>query len=53
VALAATLENFQNFQARNRGFQPGAFEFFDVGHGRALSEGQGYNGAIISLQAYP
>ena len=53
MAKAAALENFQNFQAWNRGFEPRAFEFFDVSHGRVLSEGQGYNGTIISLQSYP
>ena len=33
MALATALENFENFQAGNRGFEPGAFEFVDVGHG--------------------
>ena len=36
VALLTFLEDFQNFQPRQRGLEPRAFEFVDVGHGGFL-----------------
>jgi len=56
VPLPATLKNIQNFQARHRGFEPVAFEFFDLDHGvsgflgeAAEFESCRYNDRIISV----
>ena len=53
MALATALENFEDFQAGNGGFEPSAFEFVDVGHGVIFKGGQGYNDVILLLQFLP
>ena len=39
VALPPELKNLQDFQARQRGLEAGAFNFFDVGHEGVCSAG--------------
>jgi len=53
VTLAAALKNFEYFEAGNGGFEPGAFEFVDVGHGAIFKGVQGYNGLILPLHFLP
>lgn len=52
VALCAFLKDLQDLQAWQRCFEPGAFEFVDVRHGRSLrcrgTEACRYNGLIIA-----
>ena len=53
VALTAGLENIQNFQSWQSGFEANVFEVVGVGHEvfpRRAKQGARYNGRIIALQ---